>query len=112
MWNDHLLNLRRGDDCWAVMFANYRDGAMMDVFSDKQGNQAHINAAMEKNLSGEDFPLNDSDQYYELPSVPKRLSNEGRAGLGGFPAGLAAFLGGLRLNRIFCLLRKSPKYET
>ena len=33
-------------------------------------------------------------------------------GLAAFPAGLAAFLGGLSLNRIFCLLRKSPKYET
>jgi len=33
-------------------------------------------------------------------------------GLKAFPAGLAAFLGGLSLNRIFCLLRKSPKYET
>jgi len=35
-------------------------------------------------------------------------------GLQAFPAGLAAFLGGLSLNRIFCstdspLLRKSPK---
>jgi hypothetical protein len=42
-----------------------------------------------------------------------------RPGLQAFPAGLAAFLGGLSLNRIFCskdsllpLLRKSPKYET
>jgi len=40
-------------------------------------------------------------------------------GLQAFPAGLAVFLGGLSLNRIFCskdsllpLLRKSPKYET
>jgi hypothetical protein len=40
-------------------------------------------------------------------------------GLQAFPAGLAAFLGGLSLNRIFCskdsllhILRKSPKYET
>jgi len=40
-------------------------------------------------------------------------------GLAAFPAGLAAFLGGLQaylgrlsLNRIFCLLRESPKYET
>jgi hypothetical protein len=44
-----------------------------------------------------------------------------RAGpsLRAFPAGLAAFLAGLSLNRIFCLkdsllaiLRKSPKYVT
>ena len=40
-------------------------------------------------------------------------------GLQAIPAGLAAFLGGLSLNRIFCskdsllpILRKSPKYET
>jgi len=29
-----------------------------------------------------------------------------------FLGGREAFLGGLSLNRIFCLLRKSPKYET
>jgi hypothetical protein len=40
-------------------------------------------------------------------------------GLQAFPAGLAAFLGGLSQNRIFCLkdsllpiLRKCPKYKT
>jgi hypothetical protein len=29
-----------------------------------------------------------------------------------FLGGLAAFVGGLSLNRIFCLLRKSPEYGT
>ena len=45
------------------------------------------------------------------------LHRPGLAGLsGGFQMragpGLVAFLGGLSLNRIFCFLRKSPKYET
>ena len=74
--------------------------------------------------------LGHAEDHYGGPlgSVPKQ---PGRAGLSGgfqmragpglqaFPAGLAAFLGGLSLNRIFSLkdsllpiLRKSPKYET
>jgi hypothetical protein len=47
------------------------------------------------------------------------ISNEVRAGPTGIPAGLAAFLGGLSLNRILFwkhsllpTLRKSRKYET
>jgi hypothetical protein len=63
------------------------------------------------------------DEYAVFLSGQAGLSGgfQMRAGPGlvAFPAGLAAFLGGLSLNRIFCskdsllpILRKSPKYET
>jgi len=54
-----------------------------------------------------------------LASLSGGFQIRAKPGLQAFPASLAAFLGGLQaflgrqsLNRIFCLLRKSPKYET
>jgi hypothetical protein len=65
--------------------------------------------------SGAPHGCNRERHTYDL--YPVFLS--GQAGLQAFPAGMAAVLGGLSLNRIFWskdsllpLLRKSQKYET
>ena len=39
----------------------------MDALTDIEGKQANAIAKKEEMLRGESFPLNDGDQYYELP---------------------------------------------
>jgi len=39
----------------------------MEVLTDREGKQANNIAEKEEMLRGQSFPLNDGDQYYELP---------------------------------------------
>ena len=39
----------------------------MEALTDREGKQANTIAEKEEMLRGESFPLNDGDQYYELP---------------------------------------------
>ena len=67
MWNEYLLNLRGGQVWREAMFANPRAGATVEAFTIREGKQANTMAEKEIMLRGGFFPLNDGDQYYELP---------------------------------------------
>jgi hypothetical protein len=67
MWNDYMQNLRGGEVWRAAKFTNPRAGATMEVLCDSKGKQANTIAEKEEMLRGESFPMNDGDQYYELP---------------------------------------------
>jgi len=62
-----LLNLTGGEVWRAAKFANPRAGATVEALTDREGTQANTMAGKEKMLRGESFPVNDGDQYYELP---------------------------------------------
>jgi len=67
MWNDKVQNLRGGKVWRAAKFTNPRAGATVEALTDIEGKQANTIAEKEEMLRGESFPLNDGDQYYELP---------------------------------------------
>ena len=39
----------------------------MEVLTDREGNHTYTIAEKEEMLRGESFPVNDGDQYYEVP---------------------------------------------
>jgi len=51
----------------AAKFTNPRAGATVETLTDREGKQANTIAEKKEMLRGESFPLNDGDQYYELP---------------------------------------------
>jgi len=65
MWNDYVQNLTGGEVWRVAKFTNPWVGATMEVLTDREGKQANTIAEKEEMLSGESFPLNDGDQYYE-----------------------------------------------
>jgi len=67
MWNDYVQNLRRCEFWRVAKFINPRAGATMQALTGREGNQANTIAEEEEMLRGESVPLNDGDQYYELP---------------------------------------------
>jgi len=67
MWDDYLQNLRGGEVWRAAQFTNPRAGATVEALTDRQAKQANTIAEKEEMLRGESFPLNDGDQYHELP---------------------------------------------
>ena len=67
MWNDYGQNFRGGEVWMATKFTNPRAGATVEALTDREGKQANTIAEKEEMLTGESFPLNDGDQYYELP---------------------------------------------
>jgi len=67
MWDDYLQNLRGGEVWRAAKFTNLRAGATVEALTDRERMQANTIAGKEEMLRGESFPLNDGDQYYELP---------------------------------------------
>jgi hypothetical protein len=67
MWNDYEQKLRRGAVWRGAMFTNPRAGATVESLTKREGKQANTIAAKEEMLRRESFPLNDGDQYYELP---------------------------------------------
>jgi len=69
MWNDNVQNLRGGEVWRAAKFTNPRAGATLEVLTQREGKKANTIAKKEEMLSGESFPLNDGDQYYELPQA-------------------------------------------
>jgi hypothetical protein len=69
MWNNYLKNLR-GAEVWRLAkFANPRAGMTVEALTDKDGNQANTNAEKKEMLRRESFPLNEYDQYFELPQA-------------------------------------------
>jgi hypothetical protein len=67
MWNDYGWNLRECEVWRVAKFSNPQAGATVEALTDTKGKQANTIAEKEGMLSGESFPLNDGDQYYELP---------------------------------------------
>jgi hypothetical protein len=69
MSNEYQQNLR-GCEVWrAAKFANHQVGATMQALTDTEGKQANTMAEKERMHRGEFFPMNNGDQYYELPLV-------------------------------------------
>jgi len=75
MWNEYLLNLRGGEVWWAAKFANPQAGDTVEALTDREGKHAKTMAEKEKMIRGDSFPMNDGDQYYELP--PRGQAHEG-----------------------------------
>jgi len=67
MWNDYLLNRKVVEGWRGAKFDNTRAGATVQALTDREGKQANTIAEKEKMLTGESFPPNEGDQYYELP---------------------------------------------
>jgi hypothetical protein len=67
MWSEYLQNLR-GAEVWrAARYVNPRPGMTVEALTDREGKQANTSLEKEEMLRRETFPLNDDDQYYELP---------------------------------------------
>jgi DNA-binding HxlR family transcriptional regulator len=67
MWSDYLQNLRGAGVLRAARYANHRAGATVEALTDREGKQANTILEKEEMLKRESYPLNDDDQYYELP---------------------------------------------
>jgi len=67
MWSDSLQNLQ-GAEVWrAAKYVNPRPGATVEALTDREGKPANTAIEQEEMLRLESFPLNDDDQFYELP---------------------------------------------
>ena len=64
-----MQNLRGGEVWRAAKFTKPRVGATVEALTDTEGKQATTIAEKEEMIRGESFPLDDGDEYYELPSV-------------------------------------------
>jgi len=67
MWSDYLQNLRGAEGWRAAQCVDPRAAATVEALTDREGKQANTTIEKEEMLRGESFPLNDDDQYYELP---------------------------------------------
>jgi len=67
MWGVYMQNLK-GAEVWrAALYANPRAGMTMVPLTDRKGKQSNTSLEKEEMLKHESFPLNDGNQYYELP---------------------------------------------
>jgi len=67
MWNYDLKN-QRGAEVWgAANFANALAEMTVAALTNRDGKEENMNAEKEEMLRGESFPLNESNQYFELP---------------------------------------------
>jgi len=69
IWDDYLKNLRGGEVWRAAKFTSPRVGATVEALTVRQRKQANTIVEKEEMLRGDSFPLDDRDQYYELPPV-------------------------------------------
>ena len=53
--------------CRAAQYANPRVGVTVETLTDREGKQANTALEKEDMLRHDSFPLNDDDQYSELP---------------------------------------------
>jgi len=67
MWSDYLQNLRGGEVWRAAKYVDPQAGATVEAVTDREEQQANTAIDKEEMLRLESFPLNDDDQYYELP---------------------------------------------
>jgi len=75
MWSDYLQNLR-GAEVWrAAKYVDPRVGATVEALTDREGTQANTAIEKEEMLRLESFPMNDDDQYYELPPAGSAHTN-------------------------------------
>jgi hypothetical protein len=65
----YLQNLRGGEVWRAGKFTKPQAGATVEALTDRVKKQANSIAEKEEILRIESFPLNDGDQYYELPRL-------------------------------------------
>ena len=68
MWDHYMQNLRGGEVWRAAKYTNPQAGATVEALTDREEKQTNTIAEKEEMLRGLSFPLNDGDQYYELPS--------------------------------------------
>ena len=67
MCGDYLQNLRGAEEWRAARYGNPPAGTTVEALTDRDGKQANTSLEKEDILRHEFFPLNDGDQYYELP---------------------------------------------
>jgi hypothetical protein len=67
MWSDYSQNLR-GAEVWsAAKYVDPQACATVETLTDREGKQTNTAIETEEMLRLESFPLNNDDQYYELP---------------------------------------------
>lgn len=62
-----MQNPRGGKVRRAATFTNLRAGPTVEALTDREGKQANTIAKQKEMLRAESFPLNDGDQYHQLP---------------------------------------------
>jgi hypothetical protein len=67
MWSKYLHTLRGAEPWRAARYPKPRAGMTVQASTPREGKQANRKQEKEEMLRRESFPLNDDDQYYELP---------------------------------------------
>jgi len=67
MLSEYWQNLKEAEVWRAARYANPWAGTTVEALTHKDGKQANTSLEKEVMMRHESFPLNDDDQYYELP---------------------------------------------